>query len=152
MLPIAAAGGLALPTETISGDSGRMLVTFLGLVSASILPTVSLLVNSMTASGRSVEAINKLEAELQSAIDALFLLFGCVGIVIGALVALSTPPPWPLTAVPFLTTEALPRVGQQPLRCFRINYVIWQRRFDHGCDRAHDVDQSRVDFSGRDDF
>ncbi len=30
--------------------------------------------------------------------------------------------------------------------------VTRERRFDHRCDRAHDVDQSRVDFSGWDDF
>ena len=97
---------------TIVGDTSRMLVTFLGLVAASILPTISLLVNSMTASGRSVLAIDELNAELQAAMDALFLIFGCAAVAVGALVALSTPPPPLLTRVPYLATEILPRAGQ----------------------------------------
>lgn len=66
----------------------------------------------MTASGRSVLAINKLEQELQSAMDALFLLFGCVGVVVIALVALATPAPAVLGRVPLLVPEVLPRAGQ----------------------------------------
>jgi len=105
------AGALLTP-GTLSGDSGRMLVTFLGLVSASILPTISLLVNSMTSSGRSVKAVDDLRRELQAAMDALFFLFGCVGIVVAGLVSLATTPPMILTYVPYLTTEILPRIGQ----------------------------------------
>lgn len=96
----------------VSGDSSRMLVIFLGLVSASILPTISLLINSMTASGRSVKAINDLEEELQSAMDALFLLFGCVGVVVIGLVSLATEPAKIMIKIPYLTTEILPRIGQ----------------------------------------
>src|SRR3546814_14248687 len=83
------AGGVLQP-GTLSVESVRLLVTFLGLVAASILPTISLLVNSMTASGRSVKAVDELEHELQSAMDALFMLFGCVGIAVVALVSLAT--------------------------------------------------------------
>jgi hypothetical protein len=111
-LPAALAVGAALSPETVSGDAGGMLVTFLGLVSASILPTISLLVNSMTASGRSVQAVNRLEVELQAAMDALFLLFGCVAVAVGALVALTTEPPGLLIHVPYLTSEIFPRLGQ----------------------------------------
>lgn len=111
-MPAALIAGLAMSPGVITGDTGRMLVTFLGLVSASILPTISLLVNSMSAAGRSVLAIDELNAELQAAMDALFLLFGCVAVVVGALVALSTPPPPLLVKVPYLTSEALPRIGQ----------------------------------------
>jgi hypothetical protein len=109
-------GGFLTP-GTVSGDSGRMLVTFLGLVSASILPTISLLVSSMTANGRSVSAINDLEVELQAAMDALFLLFGCVGIVVVGLVALSTQPAAIMNRIPYLTTEILPRFGQMLVVC-----------------------------------
>lgn len=116
-LAAAAVAGALLTPGTVSGDSGRMLVTFLGLVSASILPTISLLVNSMTASGRSVKAIDDLEAELQSSMDALFLLFGCVGAVVIGLVALATQPPAILTYVPYLTSEILPRLGQVVVVC-----------------------------------
>src|SRR3546814_12008526 len=84
----------------------------LGLVAASILPTISLLVNSMTASGRSVKAVDELEHELQSAMDALFMLFGCVGIAVVALVSLATQPAAILTRIPYLTSELLPRLGQ----------------------------------------
>lgn len=104
--------GVFISPGTISGDTGRMLATFLGLVSASILPTISLLINSMTASGRSVKALDELETELQSAMDALFLLFGCVAVVIGGLVALATPPPPLFQKVPYLTAQILPRGGQ----------------------------------------
>lgn len=111
-MPAAVVAGLAISPGTIAGDAGRMLVTFLGLVSASVLPTISLLVNSMTASGRSVLALDELEAELQNAMDALFLLFGCVAVVVGALVALTMPSPSALVKVPYLTAEILPRIGQ----------------------------------------
>nr|WP_314075212.1 hypothetical protein [uncultured Roseococcus sp.] len=43
----------------------------------------------MTASGRSIKAINELENELKSAIDALFFLFGCTVLAVGTLVILS---------------------------------------------------------------
>lgn len=105
-------GGAALTPGTIAGDPGRVLATFLGLFSASILPTVSLLVNSMTASGRSVQSLNKLHAELNAAMDALFFLFGCVAIAIAALVSLSIEPAAFMIKIPYLTTEILPRIGQ----------------------------------------
>lgn len=104
--------GAALSPDTVSGDAGRMLAIFLGLVSASILPAITLLVNSMSASGRSVQAIDELNSELHSAMDALFLLFGCVGIVVAALVALAMPSPSLFDKVPYLVSEALPRMGQ----------------------------------------
>jgi hypothetical protein len=71
-----------------------------------------LLINSMTASGRSVQAIERLEQELKAAIDALFLLFGCVALSIAALLSLSIQPAAFMTKVPYLTTEILPRIGQ----------------------------------------
>src|SRR3546814_6390453 len=53
-----------------------------------------------------------LEHELQSAMDALFMLFGCVGIAVVALVSLATQPAAILTRIPYLTSEILPRLGQ----------------------------------------
>lgn len=111
VLGAAAVGGTLSP-GVISGDAGCVLITFLGIVAASILPTVTLLVNSLTTSGRSIHSINKLEAELRQAMDALFTLFGAVGIAVLAQIALSIPAPSPLQAVPLLTTELLPRGGQ----------------------------------------
>jgi hypothetical protein len=104
--------GFAITPDSITSDAGRMLVTFLGLVSASILPTISLLINSMTASGRSVLAIDELDAELRAAMDALFFLFGSVAVVVGALVALATPAPAIFSYIPLLSSQILPRVGQ----------------------------------------
>lgn len=116
--------GAALTPDTISGEAGRMLVTFLGLVSASLLPTISLLINSMTASGRSVHAIQKLDAELQVAMDALFLLFGCAIVAVIALVALAIQPPEFLNRIPYLTSEILPRVGQAIVICAALTILL----------------------------
>ena len=104
------AGG-ASPLGTLSGDAGRLLVTFLGLVSASILPTISLILGSMTASGRSVKALDELQVELTAAMDALFVLFGLVGVSVMALLALAIPTPSLLAQVPYLAI-ALERMGQ----------------------------------------
>lgn len=109
---MSAAIGLALSPETVTGDAGRMLAIFLGLVSASILPTISLLVGNMTSSGRSVLALDELKDELDAAMDALFLLFGCVGVAIASLAAMSVEPPDFLVSIPLLTSEILPRFGQ----------------------------------------
>lgn len=110
MLAALAAGG-ALPPGTLSGDSGRLLVIFLGLVSASILPTISLILASMTASGRSVHALNELQRELTAAMDALFLLFGLVGVAVIALLALSIATPPIVADIPFVA-GGLQRFGQ----------------------------------------
>lgn len=103
--------GASLSPGVISGDASRMLVTFLGLFSASLLPTITLLVNGMTASGRSVHAIEKLDAEIRAAMDALFLLFGCTAVAFGGLMSLAISPPAIFHYVPYLTVEILPRGG-----------------------------------------
>ncbi|TIM41070.1 MAG: hypothetical protein E5Y55_26215 [Mesorhizobium sp.] len=122
---IGLAAGAAMTPGTVSGDAGRVLATFLGLLSAGLLPTITLLINSMTASGRSVQAIDRLEGELKAAMDALFLLFGCVVLSIGALVSLSIQPANFLTRVPYLTTEILPRIGQS-LVIGPTTLVVWR--------------------------
>lgn len=108
---VGVAVGAAIAPGVLSGDVGRLLVTFLGLVSASILPTISLILGCMTASGRSVQAINRLEVELATAMDALFFLFGLVGLSVGALIALAIPQPTLAMYIPF-ANEILPRCGQ----------------------------------------
>lgn len=106
------AAGAALTPGTISGDGSRMLVTFLGLFSASLLPTITLLVNGMTASGRSVQAIENLDTEIRAAMDALLFMFGCIAIAFAGLMALSIESPRVLKQLPLLTSEVLPRGGQ----------------------------------------
>ncbi|KFC68823.1 hypothetical protein FF80_01778 [Devosia sp. LC5] len=108
----AATASSVLGPGTISSDAGRVLVTFLGLVAASVLPTITLLINSMTPNGRSVYSINRLDEELRAAMDALFLLFGGVCIAVMALVALAIPSPAVFDIVPHLSSEVLPRGGQ----------------------------------------
>lgn len=117
--------GAAVAPGTVSGEAGRLLAIFLGLVSASLLPTITLLVNSMTGNGRSVHSIERLERELQSAMDALFLLFGLVAVAVGALVALAIPSPPQLRAIPYLTTDFLPRTGQG-IVCASTTMIIWR--------------------------
>ncbi|WP_308720882.1 hypothetical protein [Komagataeibacter xylinus] len=81
---------------------GRTLITFLGLVSASILPTVSLIMGSMTANGRSVSALKALRAELAAAVDALFFILGLVGLIVFTLVVRSLQMPDVLRAIPYV--------------------------------------------------
>ena len=78
----------ALPGGFLAGDAGRLLTTFLGLLTASILPTISLLVGSMSSSGRSVKGINELHEEFQRAITELWIVFWLVAMaLIGLLCA-----------------------------------------------------------------
>lgn len=111
-LAAAFVAGVALTPGTISGDTTRMLATFLGLFSASLLPTITLLVNGMTAGGRSVHAIEKLDFEIGAAMDALLFIFGCTAVAFAGLMALSIDPPALLRTVSLLTSEILPRGGQ----------------------------------------
>lgn len=130
--PICLVVGSLTPPGILGGDVGRIFVIFLGLVAASVLPTVSLLINSMSSNGRSVLSINNLKDEISIAVDALFLLFGCVVVIIGFLVAISIPFPFPSwvtkvtvfgvfvpyalgqTAILFLTSLIILRIGQIP--------------------------------------
>lgn len=104
--------GAALSPAALHGDPARLLTTFLGLVSASILPTISLILGSMTTGGRSVAAINRLQTELALAMDALFLLLGSVGVIFAAVFLLGMAPPAVLEPIPYLTDQILPRFGQ----------------------------------------
>jgi hypothetical protein len=104
--------GAAITPAALHGDPSRLLGTFLGLVSASILPSISLILASMTTGGRSVHAIDRLRNELMAATDALLQLLGLVGAVFAAVFTLSIAPPDLAFRVPWLATEILPRFGQ----------------------------------------
>ena len=87
-----AACGAAVPPALFAGEPVRMLVTFVGLVSASILPTVSLAIGSMSGTGRSVQKINELYADLRGSSTALFRTLICVALVFAALGAFAITP------------------------------------------------------------
>lgn len=79
-----------LPVGIFDGDTGRILTIFLGLVSASILPTVSMMVGTMSGTGRSVAGIDQLNAELRDTIDILvailgFVLVAVLGLLLGTI-------------------------------------------------------------------
>lgn len=120
---VALVAGGAAPLGTFSGDAGRLLVTFLGLVSASILPTISLIIGSMTASGRSVRALDDLQHELTAAMDVLFLLFGLVGVCVVDLLALAITTPAFLARIPFVA-EGLERFGQAVVAAAAVLIVV----------------------------
>jgi hypothetical protein len=92
VLAIAAACGATIPPDVFSGEPVRMLVTFLGLVSASILPTISLAIGNMSGTGRSVKRINELNNDLIETTNALFRTMKYVGCVFVALVVFSMLP------------------------------------------------------------
>jgi hypothetical protein len=110
VLAACAAGGVT-PAGTFSGEAGRLLITFLGLISASVLPTISLILGSMSASGRSVQSLNALEHELSAAMDALFALFGLVALAVAVLLSLAIPTPEALSKIPHIV-PILGRSGQ----------------------------------------
>lgn len=96
------------------GRGGRLLITFVGLISASVLPTISLIIGNMTTSGRSVQALNELERELAAAMDARFALFGLGAIAVAILLSLAIPVPDALAKFPYLAA-CLERSGQAAL-------------------------------------
>jgi hypothetical protein len=102
--------GASLPAGAITPDAARTLVTFLGLVAASVLPTVTLLVNSVSGAGRSIKGVTKLRDETGETIKALFIVLGFTGLSVLALVALSTPTPWEMP--PVLSPDLRLRTGQ----------------------------------------
>lgn len=64
--------GQSLLTENVV----RVLLVGLGFVAASVLPTVTLLVNGLTSTGRSVKSVIDLHDELRSTVNGLFRVLG----------------------------------------------------------------------------
>jgi hypothetical protein len=85
-----------LPAGAITPDAAKLLVTFMGFVAASALPTATLMVNSLTANGRSVRLLLDLGSEMRRMLRALFGVLGLTGVSVLALVALTVPTPWQL--------------------------------------------------------
>jgi hypothetical protein len=86
--------GAALPAGSLVGEPGRLLTTFFGLVAASILPTVSLIVGGMVTGSRSVKQLSELGDELERTVSALFAIFGLIAAAAVVLMALAVPVPF----------------------------------------------------------
>lgn len=85
-------GAALLPRPVVSPDVVRLLVTFLGLLAAGVLPSITLVLNSMVATGKSVQRINELYAELRAAIHQLYAVFAWVLISFFSLLLLTALP------------------------------------------------------------
>lgn len=82
-------GAITLPDRHYDGELPRLLVTFLGLVASSVLPTISLTIGSMSATGRSIKGINLLHRELANTIQKLVAIFLTSVVCFGSLIALA---------------------------------------------------------------
>jgi hypothetical protein len=105
-----------------------MFVTFIGLVSASILPTVSLAVGSMSGTGKSVQKINELHAELAATVKALFRTLLHVGIVFALLLTLSFVPEFDVSFELRGVVIELPDVGRRVLQAIAFGwaaFAVW---------------------------
>lgn len=100
-----------LPPGSLTGEPGRLLTTFFGLVAASILPTISLIVGGMATGSRSVKQLGDLGDELERTISALFAIFGLIAVAAVVLIALAIPTPFSDQLPP--AVQPLPsRIGQ----------------------------------------
>jgi Zn-dependent protease len=88
------AAAASLPPGSLSGEPGRLLTTFLGLLAASILPTVSLIVGGMSTGSRSVNLVSALGAEIMATVDLLFAVFGMIALTLVVLLLLNVPTPY----------------------------------------------------------
>lgn len=103
--------GAILPPGVFAGEAGRLLTTFLGLVAASILPTISLIVGGMVIGSRSVKHLGDLGAELGKTVDALFGIFGLIAVTVIVLMSLAIPIPFG-DHIPSVLVSVPSRIGQ----------------------------------------
>lgn len=89
--PLVGLLGLFLPVGTISGEPTRLLVTFLGIISASILPTTSLVVGAISSDGRSVFGLKSLFDELRQAVAYLLVILALAGLSVISLLLHALP-------------------------------------------------------------
>lgn len=76
LLPLVGAVALALaPPDVLKGDPAKLLMPFLGLLMAGILPAISLTINSLKSGGFSVQRVGKLADELSGLLNYLQALF-----------------------------------------------------------------------------
>lgn len=86
---MAGIAGTFVPSSLLSPDAGRLLVLFTGLIAASVLPTISLMVGSMSSTGRSTHVLRDLHKEISASIDSLLFVFGCACVVVMALIGMT---------------------------------------------------------------
>ena len=108
--------GVFAGPSLLSDTSGRVLLVGLGFAAASVLPTVTLLVNGLSASGRSVQRINLLHEKIRWMIQRLFRILAGVGLAVLGLILASvdikiSPVALPFQLQPLEISEALQRGG-----------------------------------------
>lgn len=85
--------GAFLPAEVVTGPAKTLLPTFLGLIAASILPTIGLLIASIDSKSRSVKSVQNLIGEIKYLTKNLLYILLIVIMTIVMLVALNSPGP-----------------------------------------------------------
>lgn len=66
---------LIFPPDVFDGDVGKLLMPFLGLFMAGVLPAISLTINSIKSGGYSVQRVQNMSGELCKLLDFLQLVF-----------------------------------------------------------------------------
>lgn len=79
-----------------------MLVIFVGLFAASILPTISLLMTNLRSEGRSVQGLIALRDETLQSVNVLLFLFGCAAIAVASVFIVTAGVPRLLFSVPVI--------------------------------------------------
>lgn len=63
--------GAVLPTSALSSDMQSLLITFFGLLSAGLIPAITLLLTAQVPSNYTVAHLEKLEAETDALVEGL---------------------------------------------------------------------------------
>jgi hypothetical protein len=76
-------GGVFIPPSTLSDELGTLLITFFGIMSAGVIPAISLLVSSTLSSSLSVKKLDDLKVETETLVRKLvetlaFLVIGAI--------------------------------------------------------------------------
>ena len=97
---VGTAAGALLPPDALKGDPSRLIVSALSLMSAGIIPSITLTINSMKGGRFSVQRVNSLHGQLKSLV-AFYVglltaaLLGIVVVVVGEMFKWGGDLPWP---------------------------------------------------------
>lgn len=83
--------GVLLPAGALGSDASRLLTTFMGFFTAGVLPTISILIGSVNAAGRSVKALGEVFTEIKKVVAALFNLLTLAGATVLVMLLMSMP-------------------------------------------------------------